>query len=122
MQFTVLQLLASSLLLFGTSTAIAASGFADSCNNYYVTGTDLYADCLNADSSERYATQVDLNYCLANSGGSLVCSEGGSYSYSCSDCGLSSGTYFQCSCQPSGASTGIDLNNCVGNSNGGLYC
>ncbi|KAH7911160.1 Cyanovirin-N [Hygrophoropsis aurantiaca] len=122
MQFTYLQLIASSLLVFGTSTVIAANGFAASCNNYYVTGTDLFADCLNADSSQRVATQVDLNYCLANNGGTLVCSEGGSYSYSCSNCELASGTYFQCACNAGSGTTGIDLNNCVGNSNGGLYC
>ncbi|KAH7921543.1 Cyanovirin-N [Leucogyrophana mollusca] len=121
MQFTTFQLLASGLLLFGASTALAQSGFADSCDDYYVTGTTLYANCLNDNDSAYYATEVDLNYCLANDGGSLICEYGGSYSYSCSDCGLASGTYFECDCQD-GSGTGIDLNSCVGNSNGGLYC
>ncbi|KAH7906185.1 Cyanovirin-N [Hygrophoropsis aurantiaca] len=122
MQFTTLSLIISGLTIFGASTVLAGNGFTDSCSNYYVTGTDLYADCLNNDSSATYATQVDLNYCLSNNGGSLICSSGGSYSYTCSNCELASGSYFECSCSGGSGTTGIDLNSCVGNSNGGLYC
>ncbi|EGN98838.1 hypothetical protein SERLA73DRAFT_181510 [Serpula lacrymans var. lacrymans S7.3] len=124
MQLTILSVLAS-LALF-TPSVLTQGGFSSTCDNYYVTGSVLYADCESV-SGTYYATEVDLDYCLANNGGSLICSSGGSYSYTCSGCSLESGTYFGCSacsdCTDCGtSSTGIDLDQCVSNDGGSLSC
>ncbi|KAH7882515.1 Cyanovirin-N [Phlebopus sp. FC_14] len=119
-----MHLLASTLLTLPFLKLVAAaSGFADTCSNYGVSGTTLSADCLQIDQATD-STSLNLDICLVNSNGELLCRSGGDYGASCSGCHLS-GTTFTCSCnndahQP--VTTSYNLNNCIGNNNGVLVC
>ncbi|KAH7920965.1 Cyanovirin-N [Leucogyrophana mollusca] len=124
MQFTSLQLLASCLVLFGASSAVA-SDFSASCKSISLSGSILYADC-RSESGNYAESALDTANCVANYDGNLSCASGGGYTGSCTDCSLESGTtYLLCDCKNgSGGDPAslIDLNTCISNTNGALSC
>ncbi|KAB5589143.1 putative effector protein [Ceratobasidium theobromae] len=105
------------------TTVHAAGNFGASCDKIgtLVTGTDLVAYCKKRDGSSAYS-QLDMNKCIANYGGSLACASNGNFGKSCSNCQVVSGTTFRCTCKPGSTTTTINLNNCIANQDGVLAC
>ncbi|KAH7930616.1 Cyanovirin-N [Leucogyrophana mollusca] len=124
MQFTSFQILASGLMLFGASSAVA-SGFSSSCNSVSLSGSILYADC-RSESGNYAESALDTANCVANYDGNLSCASGGGYTGSCTNCALEAGTtYLLCDCKNGSGgdpASVIDLNTCITNSNGILSC
>ncbi|KAL4262926.1 Cyanovirin-N superfamily protein [Pleurotus pulmonarius] len=70
----------------------------------------LVAHC--ADSQGEYKdSTIDLNLCIRNHLGLLLCASGGNYAASCSGCALRSGTSMLCACKgaPEGTHVFVDL-------------
>ena len=60
-----------SLALFPAGI-LAGGGFSTTCNNFFLTGTTLKANCAN-DGGVFQAASLDLNQCIVNNGGALFC-------------------------------------------------
>ncbi|KAH7903447.1 Cyanovirin-N [Hygrophoropsis aurantiaca] len=125
MQFTVVQLITSGLLLFGASATFAANGFANTCTHTSLNTTEprwLQAVCPYGNGQQRYAG-IDLDDCLSYNG-NLVCG-GSGYSQECYGCELTGSTNLTCRCDygDSDATKDVDLNTCIGiDAEGELYC
>ncbi|KAH7923041.1 Cyanovirin-N [Leucogyrophana mollusca] len=125
MRFVPVQTFLSGLtvLCIAPSVVLATGDFSRSCPDYSVRGAILYAVCRRVDGSQ-VTTQLDLDHCLENGNGKLVCRQNGAYASSCSACSFS-GTTLSCQCRDEESHpqyTSIDLDQCVGNSNGNLVC
>ncbi|CAE6418627.1 unnamed protein product [Rhizoctonia solani] len=120
MQLTTILALVGASVLSATGVA-AAGGFSGSCSGYYISDNHfLVANCGDGSGGRRDST-IDLNQCIANAGGNLVCRAGGNYGASCSGCGIRTGAYMTCGCNGTGA-TIADLDQCVANYGGNLAC
>ncbi|QRW02750.1 CVNH domain protein [Ceratobasidium sp. AG-Ba] len=101
---------------------IAGGGFSASCSGASVSGTTLTANCGNGNGGSRWSS-IDLNQCIANYGGNLVCAKNGGFGGSCSECEIRTGVYMICGCSGGSNPTPIiDLDNCVANYGGNLAC
>ncbi|KAH7907107.1 Cyanovirin-N [Hygrophoropsis aurantiaca] len=124
MQFTIVQLITSGLLLFGASATFAANGFANTCTNISYNETWLEADCPKTGNGQKWYASLDLNGCLSYNG-HLVCG-GSGYAYECYGCELAGSTNLTCSCgyeEEEETTKHIDLNKCIGVDDfGDLYC
>ncbi|KAL4077904.1 Cyanovirin-N [Scleroderma citrinum] len=110
-----------SLVLVALSTHCAAQNWSESCTNYGLDGTELDASCRRDDGSYN-PTSINLDNCIGNNNGVLVC--GGDYSASCSGCSMS-GTTLDCTCREDSGTehgTSVNLDDCVTNNNGNLSC
>ncbi|KZT52677.1 Cyanovirin-N [Calocera cornea HHB12733] len=107
-------------------TPLVFGQFGATCWDENLDGTILSATC-NDDAQDAVGTSIDLNNCVSNDGGSLICvGSGGEYSESCDPgCYLSGSTTLCCTCGDGAGGwkdTCIDLDNCVQNYNGALGC
>ncbi|QRV73814.1 CVNH domain protein [Ceratobasidium sp. AG-Ba] len=102
--------------------AIAGGGFSASCSGYGVSGTTLTANCSDGKGGSRWSS-IDLNRCIANYNGNLVCAANGGFGGSCSGCGIRTGAYMICGCRGGSNPTPIaNLDDCVANYGGNLAC
>ncbi|KDQ28652.1 hypothetical protein PLEOSDRAFT_1102691 [Pleurotus ostreatus PC15] len=102
----------------------AAGGFAATCSGYFVRDNHfLQANCGDGVGGFKDST-LDLNLCIGNFGGNLVCARNGGYAGSCSGCGIRTGAFMTCRCggTPQGSAIVADLNECVANLGGNLAC
>ncbi|KAB5588983.1 hypothetical protein CTheo_7578 [Ceratobasidium theobromae] len=104
----------------GTNGVQAVGNFGASCVNLSLIGTTLYGGCKYGNTGRYLGTSIDMNACIANLNGNLVCQNGGNYGAFCTGCSLS-GTWIKCTCGGGGAGT-IDLNQCIVNRDGNLAC
>jgi len=127
MQFNVLVSVAIALgsTLLTSVSGAALSGFANTCESISFVGpTTLQAECLN-ESGNTVFTSINLDSCVGNNNGGLVCSGGGNFANSCQGSSLRGSTDLVSSCRNEAGdfeSTSIDLNNCLTNNNGQLGC
>ncbi|KAJ8509263.1 hypothetical protein ONZ45_g8553 [Pleurotus djamor] len=113
----------SAFIALLPSAVNAEGGFARTCTGYYV-HDDHYLSANCADGSGGFKdSQIDLNLCIANYNGNLVCAENGGYGFSCAGCGIRTGWYMVCGCRDmAGGYVVADLNACVANIFGNLQC
>lgn len=69
----------SLLTLVGASffamSGVQATNFGNTCSNIYLSGTTLTATCTPVKGSAK-TTSLDLNSCIVNQGGTLLCKVG----------------------------------------------
>ncbi|CUA70522.1 hypothetical protein RSOLAG22IIIB_14223 [Rhizoctonia solani] len=113
MRLTTIFALVGTFMLSATGV-VAGGGFSASCSGYYIRDNHfLVANCADGNGGRRDST-LDLNQCIVNAGGRLICQANGGYGASCSGCGIRTGAYMTCECNGTGA-TIVDLDQCVAN-------
>ncbi|KAJ6490808.1 Cyanovirin-N [Mycena sanguinolenta] len=112
---------ATAILLhtFSTQAESQAGDFSATCSNINLAGLTLTAIC--GDGAGGFKdTSIDLNDCIINSGGTLLCQANGNFGFSCDEPFFSGGVDLAAFCGPDGAIASIDLDECVGNFGGNL--
>ncbi|KAJ6490812.1 Cyanovirin-N [Mycena sanguinolenta] len=103
---------ATAILLhtFATQAESQAGDFSATCSDINLEGLTLTANC--GDGAGGFKdTSIDLNDCIINSGGHLVCQANGNFGFSCGFPFFMSGVIIGAVCLPSDAVASIDLGN-----------
>ncbi|KAH7096530.1 Cyanovirin-N [Auriculariales sp. MPI-PUGE-AT-0066] len=141
----------SAALLVLAASANARNGFAQSCTGIGLVGSDrslnLVATCTRLLGGNDGASQLNLNTCVGNNNGALLCTpegsdycailnqpvthfflvfagRGGNAFRSCSGCTIT-GSTIGCTCRNiagGNVTSTFDLNTCIGNIDGFMLC